>query len=239
MNNPDPRIFKKITRRNLDNYIASDLWDGHSARANIRIIEIEGMPFVLKDFGGKGALARAGLARLLIGHEWRIYKKLEGLFGIPRVYHRVDPEAFIMEYVPGKPLKDFNHDLVSPAFMRNLEALVHAMHKRGVVHFDLHQRRNIIVTDDDLAYLVDFATAVNFGQSAFAQEVLVPLFGKFDLSGVLKVKKWHAPDCMDDRERKFLRRMEKMRRLWVFTPIHVSKRKPPCPQARNLTQENS
>ncbi len=224
--------FSRVKRGNLADFITGDLWAGHSARANLKKIEIDGQRYVVKDFGGKGLLARAGLGRFLIGHEWRIYKVLDGVPGIPRVFHRIDPEAFIMEYVEGTALKDLRHEPVSGDFVRRLEELVRAMHSRGVLHLDLHQRRNIIVGKGDMPFLVDFATSIYVGRSAFAGEVLVPVFGKFDASGVLKIKKWHAPDLFSEKEIRTLRRMERLRRLWIFTPVHVSKRKPPCPLAR-------
>jgi serine/threonine protein kinase len=226
-------IFRRVTRANIDGFVVARIWSGHAVRANIKIIELNGEKFVLKDFAGKGMLARCGLGRLLVGHEFRIYQRLEGIPGIPRVYHRVDPDAFIMEYVHGRPLKDLYHNPVSDAFVHRLEKLVAAMHARGVVHLDLHQRRNIIITPDDRPCLIDFATALYLGRSAFAQERLFPMLGAADVSGILKIKKWHAPHLLDPGERKRLRRMEKYRKLWIFTPVHVSTRKPPCPQAKN------
>lgn len=221
-------ILKKINRGNLDRFVTGELWGGHDYRANLKILNAGGEKFVLKDFSGKGFFARAGLAEILIGHEWRIYRKLRGIPGIPRVLRRMDGESFIMEYIEARPLKDFKYERVSPLFIRRLEELVAAMHSRGVLHMDLKQRRNILVAPDDRPYLIDFATAVYLGASAFSKEVLIPFFGRFDWSGVYKVKKWHAPETLTDAEAKTLRRMEKMRRLWFFTPVHVSKRKPPC-----------
>ena len=224
---PPTLEFSKINRANLDNYIVKGIWSGHNAKAELKVIELSGKRFVVKDFSGKGILSRSGIAKLLIKREYKIYSLLKGIKGIPEVYHKIDDEAFIMEYIDAKPLKDFYRDLVPPIFVTRLEKLVKDMHQRGVIHLDLHQRRNILVTADWKPYLLDFATSIYFGTSAFAQEVLVPIFSIFDSGGIFKIKKWHAPSTFTSVERRNLRIMEKFRRLWIFTPVHISKRKPP------------
>lgn len=212
-----PHVFRQITRENLGQFVKEDVWTGHSARANIKSLTLRGEKFIVKDFGGKGLLMRCGLGRLLLGHEWKIYKLLEGIEGIPRVHHLVDPEAFVMEQVDAEPIKSMKGRFVSDEFMDRLDRIVAEMHSRGVIHLDLQQRRNILITPDQRPYLVDFATAVYLGRSAFAQEVLIPLLGIFDRTGVLKIKERHTPHLLTDKDKKTLRFMARYRKTWIFS----------------------
>lgn len=227
--------LKTVTRKNLGDFTVGDIWSGHSSRANVSRIKVDGVSYILKDFAGNGLLKTSGLGRFLLANEWRIYKRLKGIPGIPEVFCFLDDDAFIMEYIQGKPLKEYKWDRMNEKFILGLEELVRAMHGRGIVHLDLQQRRNILVSPDERPYLIDFATSIDFGTSAFAKEFLIPVFGTFDRTGVIKVKWRHAPQMMTDQDNRTLKFMRKFRKLWVFTPTRIRKEKHSWHQEETLT----
>ena len=178
-------------------------------------VEHKGRPAVLKDYRRKNLFTRRFLAPRLVRREFELLRQLEGIRGIPRAYAILDRSALVLEYVEGRTFSKFHAgELPDPVFHR-LAALVGEIHDRGVVHLDLRQKKNILVTSDGVPYLIDFAGAVR--RSGLARVVWERLVS-VDEGALLKFKLRNFPHLVTDSDREAYRKFLRLRRLWLFTP---------------------
>ena len=169
---------------------------------------------VLKDYAAAGWLFRAIVARWLIAHEASIYLRLQGLPGIPRIYGRVGPLALLRQYIPGLDAGRFHPGELPDSFFAEVAGLVEAMHRRGVVHCDLRNCRNILVAEGPRPYLVDFAAAFSRGWSLdLPRAWLHWMFHQADLTAVAKLKRRLAPHLLTAADRRALTRMGPVERV--------------------------
>jgi predicted Ser/Thr protein kinase len=175
----------------------------------ISVVEHDGRPAVLKDYRGKNAVTRGLLAPSLVRREHRVLKLLEGIPGVPRVYAIVEKRAILLEYVEGKTLNKFKAGELPDAVFDRLCETVRAMHRRGVVHLDLRQKKNILVADGR-PYVIDFANAL-MGKMASK-------LAGVDESALLKWKQRNWPHLVTDGDREALKKHKFLRKFWIFTP---------------------
>jgi RIO-like serine/threonine protein kinase len=177
----------------------------------VSVITHEGRPAVLKDYRGRNIVTRALLGPALVRREFRILRHLEGIPGIPRAYATIDGLALVLEYIEGTTISKYGPgDLPDRAF-EQLRETVRAMHRRGVVHLDLRQRKNIMI-GPDRPYVIDFVAAVRV-TGALGEKLKA-----VDESGLLKFKQRNFPHLVTDADRAFLEKHRFLRRFWVFTP---------------------
>lgn len=169
---------------------------------------------VVKDVAGKNLFVRWTLGWWLIAREWRTYRRLEGIVGIPRVLERIDRFAFAMELVEGRPLE--RKEKPSLDFWTALEEILDEIHQRGVVHLDLRHKGNILISDEGKPSLIDFNSSFSFERGSILKSFLFPLLVQIDRAGFLKLKARLTPDLMTPKERSFLARFNRLRKLWVF-----------------------
>ncbi len=108
-----------------------------------------------QDFAGL-PLRWLGLANR--DHEEAIYRRLEGLPGVPDYLGRVGEMGYAIEYVDAKPL---DHLDVPPAgFFDRLRTVFDNVHARGVAYVDSNKRSNILVRPDGSPVLIDFQISI-------------------------------------------------------------------------------
>lgn len=181
----------------------------------VSLVEHEGRPAVLKDYRTKNIVTRGLIAPALVRREFAILRKLEGLAGIPRAYKIVERRALMMEFLEGKPIHKFKPGELPDEVFHRLVRLVRSMHGRGVVHLDLRQKKNILITPDGRPVVLDFANALTRGGPARAiWEQLI----RVDESALLKFKDRNFPHLVTDADREALRRHRFLRRFWIFSP---------------------
>ena len=171
---------------------------------------------VVKDFGDKSWWVRL-LGRLQIWTEQRAYRRLDGVDGVPRYFGRVDPYALAIEYIDGRPLgilPDRAHD-GADRFER-LSRIVADIHARGVVHWDLRARRNVLIRPDGRLFVVDFAGAMTLRPGGFLHRMLFRRFCATDRSALLKWKDILEAGPWTEEERLFVERHRRLRRWWIF-----------------------
>ncbi len=110
----------------------------------------------------------------LAWHEKAIFKRLEGVPGVPELGPDPGPRALLHRFVEGRTLKDIAETTSSSSrskkrpraipdgFFDRLEDLAKALHARGVAYVDMNKPDNVIVDDDGNPALVDFQISVAF-----------------------------------------------------------------------------
>jgi hypothetical protein len=190
------------------------LTKGNFGKPDLNQVEVEGRSLMVKDVWRKHFFLRWTLGLWLIQKEWKIYSRLTGIKGIPRPVERIDRFAFAMEFVPGKPIQ--REGPIPPSFFRELERVLRDLHERGVVHMDLRHKGNILLSEKGDPYLIDFNSSFAFKEKGFFRRYLFPLLRRVDDGGLLKLKKRIAPALLTPEETAFLKRFERLRKLWIF-----------------------
>jgi predicted Ser/Thr protein kinase len=198
-------LLNDITRRNVGKYKVRCLHEGRSiAQANIDLLKIKETYFALKDFYAHHPLVRTIWGRRIVAREYRVYRRLEGIPGVPRVYKKLDNYAFIMEYVPGTRIPHRKDNDLTPAFFERLKRLVSLMHKRGITHGDL-RRKNILVTPDRRPYIIDLAGSFCLkGKGNIITRAVFRRLKKIDNITVLKIQNHLLPGTLNPEETKRL-----------------------------------
>jgi hypothetical protein len=142
------------------------------------------------------------LGRWLARREWRHYRALDGVVGVPRVIAMWQEHGFVHEYVEGHPLR--RNEWVNDEFFPGLAALLAALHARDMAYVDLEKRENILVGDDGRPYLIDFQisfalTTKALGRSRVARFLLRRL-QESDIYHLLKHRRRHRPDQLSPDE---------------------------------------
>jgi len=173
-----------------------------------------GRSLMIKDVRGKNFFLRWTLGLWLIHKEWKIYSRLVGIKGVAQPIERIDRFAFAMEFIPGRPI--LRGEPLPSSFFSDLEQVLGEVHARGVVHMDLRHKGNILVSEKGDPYLIDFNSSFAFKEKGFSRRCLFPLLRRVDDGGLLKLKKRIAPALLTSEELAFLKRFERLRKLWIF-----------------------
>jgi predicted Ser/Thr protein kinase len=134
--------------------------------------------------------------------------------GIPQPIERIDRFAFIMEFVPGRPI--LRGEPHPSSFFSDLERVLREVHARGVVHLDLRHKGNILVSEKGEPFIIDFNSSFAFKENGFLRHCLLPLLRWVDYGGLLKLKERISPSSMTPGELAFLKRFNRIRKLWIF-----------------------
>ena len=128
------------------------------SKASIDIVEHEGRALVVKDVAHRPFWVRSILGPFQLRREARAYRRLEGLEGIPSLVQVIDRRALALERIEGGAIRDVPRGTVPAVFFDRLQALVTAIHGRGVAHGDLHHG-DVLVAPGNRPYVIDFSTA--------------------------------------------------------------------------------
>ena len=190
------------------------LTKGRGGKPDLNQVEVEGRSLMVKDVRGKHFFMRWTLGLWLIHKEWKIYSRLTGIKGIPQPVERVDRFAFAMEFIPGRPI--VREEPLPSSFFSDLEQVLGEVHARGVVHLDLRHKGNILLSERGEPFLIDFNSSFAFKEKGFLRRYLFPLLRWVDYGGLLKLKKRISPSSMTAEEIAFLKRFNRLRKLWIF-----------------------
>lgn len=99
------------------------------------------------------------LGAWIASHEVRIFRKLQGIAGIPDFMGTLGTNGYIHGFVPGC---DLSPDCRPDAeFFSALEKLLSDVHARHVAYVDANKRENILYGDDHRPWLIDFQISFN------------------------------------------------------------------------------
>ncbi len=187
---------------------------GNFGKPDLILTRVGGRSLMVKDVRKKNFFLRWTLGFWLIHKESKIYSRLAGIKGIPQAGGRIDRFAFAMEFIPGRPIR--RREPLSPAFFFDLEGVLKKVHERGVVHLDLRHKGNILISDKGEPFLIDFNSSFAFKKKGFLRSYLFPLLTWVDYGGLLKLKERVLPSAMTPEELSFLKRFDRVRKLWIF-----------------------
>jgi len=171
---------------------------GSWKKAELRLVETSAGPCVEKDYRGLSPLLRF-YAAVILRREKQAYKALKDVPCIPRC-HSCGGGLLVIEYVEGMAISRLMGRPRGPAAFRSLERCVQAMHDHGVYHLDLRKRDNLLVTEEDQVWLVDFASATRIRPGTIKSWLLRGLLAFFDGYAVLKWKSVLDPDRMSSSD---------------------------------------
>ncbi len=156
---------------------------------------------VVKDYRPTPFVCRFFVGIFSTWRETRMAGRLQGIPGIPVCFGAIDRYAVVFQYIDGKQAREVKPGELSDLFFARLEALVKAVHDRGVVLADLRNLKNIMIGKDGSPYLVDFATAFSRGfKFNPIKAFLYWVFFQDDLLGIAKLKKRLAPHLLAEGE---------------------------------------
>ena len=111
----------------------------------------------IKAPAGTGVVAWVN--RMMLRHEYEIYRRLQGISGIPHCYGFFLDRYLVLEHVDAQTIRQTaisDVDIFFPAMLETIEAI----HERGVAHGDLKRKDNVLVTRDSRPCLIDFGVSV-------------------------------------------------------------------------------
>jgi predicted Ser/Thr protein kinase len=201
------------------------LRDGRWANAQVYRVEYGGRAWVVKDFATRGFWVRQTIGRFLLGRELRALERLAGVDGVPQNAFRIDANAIATEFIPGVTLGNVPPEAMSATFFADLERLLDAVHRRGIVHLDTRGTGNMLLRPDGKPALIDF-------QASLSTRRLPTRWRRWlddlDMTGVYKKWLQHDPDSMGPGRRALYERMTRRRRLWIARGYAgAAKNKPP------------
>ena len=220
-------LMKEILRQELLRKISNELEssapiaDFLGNQGRLFTIDIEEKTYLIKSANIDNWWSKS-INKWSIKREYRAYKKLEGLNGIPKCYGLTDQGKLVLEYINGGSYRDKQYELDgNDNFFDALLELITSMHNLGVAHGDLKRKDNLIVDQNLKPYLIDFGTAViNYDQSGTFKKIVFNFLRKTDLNAWIKHKykrsyenisnedlAYYSPTSLEKFYRKFIKRI--------------------------------
>jgi len=190
-----------------------DLKKIRSYGPTVRLLEKDHVLVVEKSFNQRMLPIRI-IGSLLIFWERLMYKKLQGIDGIPELMESPDRLTLVTRYMGGSNLRD-GETSPGAAYFDQSRDIISAMHKRGIIHLDLRNRRNYGMDDSRRPYLVDFATCLYVPWPGSLRNLLSAI----DWMGFVKVKHKINPDLLSPEEKNLYEFGTTLSSFWFPTRI--------------------
>lgn len=194
----------------------------------------DGVRYVLKlsDFRFLLGWLLRPLAMFFSWREYRIYKLLDGIEGIPPLGPRFGMRGYFHRYVEGRTLHEIEvHGGSLPDdFFDKLGKIIARVHEKRIFYLDLNKRGNILIGDDGQPYLIDFQISQVIKKrrgplGPLADRVFAALI-KEDIYHLYKHKRFFQPHLITEEELTLAKRTpfnEGLNR-WVGSPYRKVKR---------------
>jgi RIO-like serine/threonine protein kinase len=212
-----------FTRAQFEQARGEMLSRGRWANAVLYLHRHGGERWVVKDFRPRAFAVRNTIGRLLIRREMRALRKLAGVAGVPASAFRLDAHALAYGFVPGVPLSDADLGPRAADFFAQLERLLGQVHAvGGILHLDVRNARNVLVSERGEPVLLDFQSHMG---TAWMPARLRRWGEHFDLAGVYKHWERRSPETLGEARAGLLARVNWWRRLWVVRGYFGMRRK--------------
>jgi len=159
---------------------------GRGYQGHTYLLHTDDKPLVIKAPLGRGPAAL--VSRWMLYNEYRVYRRLAGIDGVPACLGFVGRRYLVLECIDGAPVR--RAQITDPEhFFRTLLERIRSMHQRGIAHGDLKKKDNILVVDGRDPWLIDFGVAVvRKNRIAPVNHYLFRLFKRFDYNAWVKLK---------------------------------------------------
>jgi serine/threonine protein kinase len=127
-----------------------------SNQGTVLLYQQDGYRLIIKTAMGRGLML--WIRQRTLQREFRAYRQLEGVAGIPACYGLLDQRYLLLEQVTGHPYRDAEIT-DREGFFEQLLQILNAIHARKVAHGDLKSKGNLMVTDKQQPCVIDFGTA--------------------------------------------------------------------------------
>lgn len=166
---------------------------------------INSREFIRKHFPRAGCLSGRFL-KFLLRHEVSVLRTL-GNFNFVCKNSYIAGDSLYQPFVRATPLKRCG-ERIDEAVVRKIAAAIREMHRLKVVHLDLRQRKNILVSESGDITIIDFSSAIDF--SKFPPGLIFfDLLRIADESAVVKIRQKYLPETVTASDR----RIDLLRRL--------------------------
>ena len=190
------------------------LSEGRWANAVLYRYEQRGTSWVVKDFASRSWLVRNVIGRFLVRREFGWLRRVDGLPGAPQDAFRIDAHALAYRFVPGISLRLTAASSLVPGFFPELEECLQVLHARArIVHLDLRNAHNILVTDDGHPALLDFQSCLS---TRWMPARLRLFLERIDRAAIYKHWARKLPATLGPERTSALARMNRLRPLWVL-----------------------
>ena len=204
---------KAFTRKDMVAGKVEIIVKGRWGNADLYLLERGEKKWVIKDFFPCPPLIRKTWGRFMVKREFLALRTLKGIEGIPAEPFLMDAYAVCYRFQPGNTLKDTPPDAITDDFFYEFENLVAEMHARNMVHLDIRNQRNILVTDTGRPALLDFQSSLNLENTP---RMLHKIMKDIDISGIYKNWSRKKPESLDEKRRAHLEALNKKRVLWFL-----------------------
>ncbi|MGH8647945.1 MAG: hypothetical protein ACREUP_01360 [Burkholderiales bacterium] len=203
-----------FSRAQLEQAPGEVLSRGRWANAVLYLRGHEDGRWVVKDFRPRSFAVRNTIGRLLIRREMRALRRLAGVAGVPAGAFRVDAHALAYRFIPGVPLNHADLGARAADFFARLERLLTEVHAvGGILHLDVRNGRNVLVSERGEPVLLDFQSHVGTG---WMPARLRRWAERYDLAGVYKHWERRSPETLGEARAGLLAQANRWRRLWVL-----------------------
>ena len=205
----------RIGRHELQAGRLKQLSEGRWASVVLCRFEQGGAAWVVKDFRPRPFLARNVMGRFLMARELRGLRMAARVEAPPLGAFRVDAFALAYRFLPGRSLRKAHVGQLGADFFPALERSLQRLHAGArIVHLDLRNADNILVTELGAPMLLDFQSHLSTRwmpgpMRRFVQEV--------DLAAIYKHWARLSPDTLGAARAEVLAKMNRLRPLWVLS----------------------
>jgi RIO-like serine/threonine protein kinase len=180
----------------------------------VSLYDHDGVTWVVKDFRPRSWLVRNLIGRFLVRRELGGLSRLQGVPGTPQEAFRVDAFALAYRFIPGRGLRGLPAAEIPPDFFPTLERNVHEMHARaGLVHLDIRNADNVLITSSGEPYVIDFQSQVGL---RWMPGPLRRFAERVDHASVYKHWARRSPDTLGPERKAILDHINALRPLWAL-----------------------
>jgi hypothetical protein len=214
---------QRFSRAELNHGPRRPLSEGRWANAVLTLFEHANVTWVVKDFRTRTWLVRNLIGRFLIRRELSGLRRLTGVPGTPQGAFRVDAFALAYRYVPGTGLRGLPSSTLGPEFFPTLERNVLEMHARAhIVHLDLRNAENILVTGSGEPSLLDFQSHLGL---RWMPGPLRRFAERVDYASIYKHWAKRSPDTLGPERKAILDQINALRPLWALRGYFGARRR--------------
>ena len=125
-------------------------------QGHVHTAQIGDKKVIIKSAAGWGIAV--WINRWMLRREYSIYRRLDGVTGIPHCFGFFQGRYLVLEYVDAQTMRDASI-ADREAFLVEMLDIIKAVHSHGIAHGDLKRKDNILVTSDSKPYLIDFGVS--------------------------------------------------------------------------------